>query len=603
MANVDWSDEEEVLNFFNGDSEDEDDFDGFNPAVLDFGDINVLTYVPMSDFVPGNDRDNDADLEEGWSRTDSAPLIAPFTREEKLNVEMENDEPLSFLKLFVSDEFMEILVQQTNIYAERRSQSENVSRNSRLKQWRPVNLAEMKVFLAIIISMGLVQKSDVQDYWSTDEVQDTPFFRNTMSRDRFLSIMSNFHITDNEQQIPRGQDGFDALYKVRPFINNVMTAFSDVYSPDKDLSFDEATCAWKGRLRFRVYNPAKPTKFGIKLYQVCEAKSGYCLGFDIYTGSTPCTQYAEAIGIGEEKTVTTRTVVGLLTRCGLLDKGHHVYMDNYYTSPELFEELRVHNTYACGTLRKNRKGVPEAIKMKQKLQTSQVIFRRNEESQLLAVKYHDKRDVHMLSTIHEATMAVLSKRDRNNNEFVAKPACIVDYVSKMGGVDLSDQINQYDSCLRKTTKWYKKLFFHLFNLCIVNSYLLYKKFSEKKLNSHDFKIALARSLIEEAPDAPKPNKSRGRKHTGDKAARLTERHFPENIPAKPGAKRLKPCRDCYACNPKKTARQGFKRKQTSFWCPDCEKVLCVPDCFRVYHSMQNYRAVLLPGAGSDSDSD
>lgn len=123
-------------------------------------------------------------------------------------------------------------------------------------------------------------------------------------------------------------------------------------------------------------------------------------------------------------------------------------------------------------------------------------------------------------------------------------------VSKVGGVDLSDQINQYDSCLRKTTKWYKKLFFHLFNLCIVNSYLLYKKFSEKKLNSHDFKIALARSLIEEAPDASKPNTSRGRKHTGDKAARLTERHFPENIPAKPGAKRLKPCRDCYACNPK-----------------------------------------------------
>lgn len=175
--------------------------------MLDFGDINVLTYVPMSDFVPGNDRDNDADLEEGWSHTDSAPLIAPFTGEEKLNVEMENDEPLSFLKLFVSDEFMEILVQQTNIYAGRRSQSENVSRNSRLKQWRPVNLAEMKVFLAIIISMGLVQKSDVQDYWSTDEVQDTPFFRNTMSRDRFLSIMSSKFPEDKMVLMPYTRSG------------------------------------------------------------------------------------------------------------------------------------------------------------------------------------------------------------------------------------------------------------------------------------------------------------------------------------------------------------------------------------------------------------
>lgn len=49
-------------------------------------------------------------------------------------------------------------------------------------------------------------------------------------------------------------------------------------------------------------------------------------------------------------------------------------------------------------------------------------------------------------------------------------------------------------------------------------YLLYNKFSEKKLESHDFMIALARLLIEEAPNAPKPNTFRGQKHTSDKAA-------------------------------------------------------------------------------------
>jgi hypothetical protein len=389
-------------------------------------------------------------------------------------------------------------------------------------------------------------------------------------------------------------------------VNDIINAFSDVYSPDKDLSFDEATCAWKGWLRFRVYDPIKPNKFGIKLYQVCEAKSGYCLGFDLYTGSTPCTQYAAAIGVDDQASVTTKTVIGLMTRCGLLEKGHHVYMVNYYSSPELFEELRVHNTYACGTLRKNRKKVPEAIKLKQKLLPTQVIFRRNEESQMLAVKYHDKRDVHMLSTIHEATMAVLSQRDRNN-EYIAKPTCIVDYVSKMGGVDLSDQINQYDSCLRKTTKWYKKLFFHLFNLCIINAYLLYTKFTdEDKLDSHQFKVELAKAFINEAPNAPTPNICQGRKHTGDRPLHLRERHFPDNIPAKPGAKRLRPSRDCFACNTKKSIRDGFKRKQTSFWCPDCEKPLCILKCFRVYHSVDNYKPVLLPGAGNgqnDSDSD
>ena len=168
----------------------------------------------MTNFVPGNERDSDSDLDEGWSRVDASTWNAPFTSEEKINVDMDERDPLSFLKLFISDSFMEILVEQTNLYAERRMQATDLRRNSRMKQWRPMTLAEMKVFLSVIISMGLVQKRDVQDNRALDNIQDTPFYRKIMSRDRFLSILSNFHITDNLQQIPRGQDGFDPLYKV-----------------------------------------------------------------------------------------------------------------------------------------------------------------------------------------------------------------------------------------------------------------------------------------------------------------------------------------------------------------------------------------------------
>ena len=172
-----------------------------------------------------------------------------------------------------------------------------------------------------------------------------------MSRDRFLIILSKFHLDDNDLQVPQVQEGFDALHKVRPFVNLLMQKFNDVYSPEQNLNFDEATCPWKGRLQFRVYNPAKPTKFGIKLYQVCEASSGYCLGFDIYTSDTSCREYAELVGTDPDATATTKIVVGLLVRCGLIDLGHHIYMDNYYTSPELFRELESQNTYACGTFR------------------------------------------------------------------------------------------------------------------------------------------------------------------------------------------------------------------------------------------------------------
>lgn len=34
----------------------------------------------------------------------------------------------------------------------------------------------------------------------------------------------------------------------------------------------------------------------------------------------------------------------------------------------------------------------------------------------------------------------------------------------------------------------------------------------------------------------------------------------------------------------KNNMDGFKRKQTSFYCPDCNVSLCVPDCFKLFHT-------------------
>jgi hypothetical protein len=39
----------------------------------------------------------------------------------------------------------------------------------------------------------------------------------------------------------------------------------DNYNPNKEQSIDEGMIAFKGRLSFKQYLPAKPTKFGIKV--------------------------------------------------------------------------------------------------------------------------------------------------------------------------------------------------------------------------------------------------------------------------------------------------------------------------------------------------
>ena len=39
-----------------------------------------------------------------------------------------------------------------------------------------------------------------------------------------------------------------------------------------------------------------------------------------------------------------------------LNKGHRLFMDNFYSSPALYEELYENKTLACGPVRQDRKG-------------------------------------------------------------------------------------------------------------------------------------------------------------------------------------------------------------------------------------------------------
>lgn len=181
--------------------------------------------------------------------------------------------------------------------------------------------------------MGLTRKTDLESYWSTYESIETPLFSKFMSKNRFLAILSNLHVVDNSLHIPHGQVGYDPLFKIGPFIT-MMGNYSDIYTPDQNLSFDEGICPFKGRVRFRVYNPMKPNKFGIKLYEVCEADTGYTVGFHINDGKGGSCDFSEAVDLDDECGQTTKTVVGLLARHGLLSKGYKVYLNNYYNSPE-----------------------------------------------------------------------------------------------------------------------------------------------------------------------------------------------------------------------------------------------------------------------------
>ena len=59
-------------------------------------------------------------------------------------------------------------------------------------------------------------------------------------------------------------------------------------------------------------------------------------------------------------------MVRTLTR-PLVGKHHHIFMDNFFTSPALFMDLLQDGIYACGTVRTNRRGFPQDLKGKKNL--------------------------------------------------------------------------------------------------------------------------------------------------------------------------------------------------------------------------------------------
>ena len=158
---------------------------------------------------------------------------------------------------------------------------------------------------------------------------------------------------------------------------------------------------------------------------------GYVIAFEVYTGkaNSACIEMSKPI----DTTVndTTKLVLGLLQKGQLLDKGYNVFTDNYYTSLELPLECFYRQTFGMGTVRSNRKNMPKAV-VGAKLKKGESCFHRNGE--LLCMKWCDKRQVIILTTIDDAVEVAWKHDHHGNMQF--KPKAFVEYTSNMTSHDI-----------------------------------------------------------------------------------------------------------------------------------------------------------------------
>ena len=189
----------------------------------------------------------------------------------------------------------------------------------------------------------------------------------------------------------------------------------------------------------------------------------------------------------------THTSVRELTR-KIEERGHKSYMDNFFPSPELFDDLVKKPIYCCGTVRPNRGGMPQDLRPKMtKLKRGDIRIRTR--ADLTAILWRDKRDICMLTNIHNAPAR--SNICKEGGKAI-KPQIVMDYNHHMGFVDKGDRMANSYSISRRTFKWIKKLFFHLLDLAILNSYILHSSCGGKKMSHRDFRYTLVRNMLTHA---------------------------------------------------------------------------------------------------------
>ena len=179
----------------------------------------------------------------------------------------------------------------------------------------------------------------------------------------------------------------------------------------------------------------------------------------------------------------------------------------------------------------------------------------------------------MLSTMHKAEAVDTGKKNRKG-ESIMKPKAIHDCNQKMGGVDKNDAMIGNYSCIRKTYKWYTKVFYHFLEEGIFNAFIIYKKNAPNRRKRYlQFKMDVIREMI---------RRTKKEINTTTSFDRLKGRHFPALIP--PTENKEKPQKRCVVCKKKNG------RKDVRYHCNDCDKKpgLCTAPCFELYHTQLEY---------------
>ena len=180
--------------------------------------------------------------------------------------------------MYFDDNIVQQICDASNEYAER-----NKDKKKQMYQYfKKMTREDFYAIVGTLVHLGYRKIPRYRLMWSPLSLCYDPIISKVFIRNRFESLLSFLHIV-NEATEKCLKDEGDKLVKVRPLNDHLQTKCKELYQPNREISIDERMVRSKARFSFRQYIKNKPTKWGFKLWCLCDSHNGYTC-FSVYRG-------------------------------------------------------------------------------------------------------------------------------------------------------------------------------------------------------------------------------------------------------------------------------------------------------------------------------
>lgn len=162
---------------------------------------------------------------------------------------------------------------------------------------------------------------------------------------------------------------------------------------------------------------------------------------------------------------------------------------------------------------------------------------------------------------------------------ISRPFAVQEYNNFMGGVDMMDRMIAHYPHGFENRKWYLRIFFHLVNMAIVNSWILYRKSVDGNMSLLKFKGSVVWTMLE-----LQKAKKRGRKSNsiGQKTPPI-KRKYKKSIPTEITYDNIDHYPSKKETGQASRCRNEICTSRTRYTCEKCECSVC-PKCMKSYHT-------------------